>query len=671
MNPNTAEFKRRIVEKYPNGVSSDGIRYADMDAVELTRRMVEKYPNGVTSDGWQYKAFLMGDKFQPDLSENKKMVSADTESAKQNKALFPAEASDTVAQSGLKSLGNVPSSTVSLVSSIVGALANPIDTGRGIFDIVKSGGAKLAQTIDKTVTGEAIDTKETQTYDTVAKYLESRYGSVDNLKRTAVNDPMGLGSDILGVISGGAGVAGKLGKVAGGIETVASPVTKTAEKIGGAISDTTKGAVTSAASGLSGESKIGLTKTLEASPEFKTGYKGDIDERGIVEMTRSGVPAVREARKTQYQDELRALAQKSSEQFDLAPVMNKLNQQLESFGIKRTDEGLDFTRSTLVGDEVTRLERAINVIEDWGVQEGDLNLIGIDTLKQKINLFANADPKLGALLGPVAKETKNLLAKSSVKDDYLTMEKNYAEKSKFIDELERTLSLDTDRTVDQTMTRLNSLLNEDRTYRRLLAEELKEITGKDVVAQIAGLNARDATLLPRSGAGKALTAGVAGATIFGAAQGFIPLLPVIVPLMALSSPKLLVKMLYTIGVSKNAVGSIISYVNEFRFLNGLKGINAAQIEKLLEDIKNTPNKNGGMVGGTRAIDEATKAELVDAIDYLRIGKQAPGIEETVSLLAQKYGISEDIGSAKLADKFQELVENTKTMERLPGTKLNK
>jgi hypothetical protein len=69
---------------------------------------------------------------------------------------------------------------------------------------------------------------------------------------------------------------------------------------------------------------------------------------------------------------------------------------------------------------------------------------------------------------------------------------------------------------------------------------------------------------------------------------------------------------------------------------------------------------------TRAIDESTKRELVQAIDYLRIGKKSPNIEDTASRLAQKYGISEAKSNTDIANLFQDLIEKTKTLDTLPG-----
>lgn len=76
------------------------------------------------------------------------------------------------------------------------------------------------------------------------------------------------------------------------------------------------------------------------------------------------------------------------------------------------------------------------------------------------------------------------------------------------------------------------------------------------------------------------------------------------------------------------------------------------------------NKKGGYIsfGGKKfsAVPEATKKELITAIDYLRSGKSIPKIEDTVSRLAQKYKISQDLSSAAIANRFQDLIEKTKT-----------
>lgn len=51
-------FKQMILAKHPNGIASDGMSYAQMDAMDLTQKIVSKYPNGVTNDGHKYSDYL-------------------------------------------------------------------------------------------------------------------------------------------------------------------------------------------------------------------------------------------------------------------------------------------------------------------------------------------------------------------------------------------------------------------------------------------------------------------------------------------------------------------------------------------------------------------------------------------------------------------------------------
>lgn len=54
---NPEAFKSMIVKKYPDGVSADGTRYADMNANDLVGKMVQKYPHGMTDAGVPYVAY--------------------------------------------------------------------------------------------------------------------------------------------------------------------------------------------------------------------------------------------------------------------------------------------------------------------------------------------------------------------------------------------------------------------------------------------------------------------------------------------------------------------------------------------------------------------------------------------------------------------------------------
>lgn len=69
---------------------------------------------------------------------------------------------------------------------------------------------------------------------------------------------------------------------------------------------------------------------------------------------------------------------------------------------------------------------------------------------------------------------------------------------------------------------------------------------------------------------------------------------------------------------------------------------------------------GGLGGFTKAVDDATKREMMTVVDYLRNGTTVPHIEDTISKLSEKFGINQDVSNTKLADTFQDLIEKTKT-----------
>ena len=57
----------------------------------------------------------------------------------------------------------------------------------------------------------------------------------------------------------------------------------------------------------------------------------------------------------------------------------------------------------------------------------------------------------------------------------------------------------------------------------------------------------------------------------------------------------------------------------------------------------------------------TKQEMVKVVDYLRNTKSFDStLDDTLTKLAKKYGVSLDQPESKIADKFQNLIELTKT-----------
>jgi hypothetical protein len=182
-------------------------------------------------------------------------------------AILPYEQGDNPLEAGLKATVNLPSSAYNFGKGIVKAVANPIDTLKAVGSTALGAAQKLTPGIQA----------QEENFDQFAAFLKERYGSLDNLQRTATNDPFGLGTDIVGLLTGGLGLAGKgatassaISKTAG---VVTKPATKAAVKSADLAAKTTKYGI-GQATGLNPETITELVKNPQAfknvPPEIRT-----------------------------------------------------------------------------------------------------------------------------------------------------------------------------------------------------------------------------------------------------------------------------------------------------------------------------------------------------------------------------------------------------------------
>lgn len=150
-------------------------------------------------------------------------------------AAFKASSTDSPLEAGLKSAGNVPGSAASLFKNIFSAVTHPVDTAKGVFNVTVGGGAKLrdaaASGIDR-VTGSDIGSvalgagkqsnASQEAFSALTESLKTRYGSLEAAQKTATEDPVGFGADLVAILSG-SGAARAAGEVA--------VATGTAEKV--------------------------------------------------------------------------------------------------------------------------------------------------------------------------------------------------------------------------------------------------------------------------------------------------------------------------------------------------------------------------------------------------------------------------------------------------------
>jgi hypothetical protein len=164
---------------------------------------------------------------------------------KESSATFEATGDEGIISGTAKTIGNIPSSTTKLGKSVAEAVAHPVETARNIGSIVKGAGAKAAQVAVEASTDPAselhkraeIGNEDTQKFDAVIGYFKDRYGGLDNLKKTVIEDPAGFAADISALFSGGGAIATKVGELSKIAEV--SDLGNTLSKVGQATEPTT------------------------------------------------------------------------------------------------------------------------------------------------------------------------------------------------------------------------------------------------------------------------------------------------------------------------------------------------------------------------------------------------------------------------------------------------
>jgi len=111
----------------------------------------------------------------------------------------------------VKALTNIPGSAAGVVKDIGSAVLNPIDTTQALLSIGKGA-------VQKAIPGGT--DKDVKSFDAVVNFYKERYGSVEQAKETAIQDPVGFALDIAGLFGGaelaakGAGLAVRSSKLA-------------------------------------------------------------------------------------------------------------------------------------------------------------------------------------------------------------------------------------------------------------------------------------------------------------------------------------------------------------------------------------------------------------------------------------------------------------------------
>lgn len=119
---------------------------------------------------------------------------------------------------------NAPSSAWNMVKGVASAIANPIDTGMGVWDAAagalrKSLPKRVVDFMDEldTPSGRVAAERATKVAEMFGESYKDKYGSYESIKRTFAEDPIAALSDLSMIL----GAAGKVAKITGAQKTAA------------------------------------------------------------------------------------------------------------------------------------------------------------------------------------------------------------------------------------------------------------------------------------------------------------------------------------------------------------------------------------------------------------------------------------------------------------------
>jgi hypothetical protein len=407
---------------------------------------------------------------------------------------------DTLKRAGqnfLPSAQRFGSDIVSMVSDPVGTLQNVGNLAAGVAE--------------KFVPGEQQHEKYANA---VGSFFADRYGGMDNLKRTMANDPVGFLSDLSVVMSGGAGLAGKLpmleraGRAASVAARAIDPINATlkAGKTAGRGVGNAVAAATGVTTGAGGQAIKTAAKAGyeggQAASEFAANMRGAVPLDDVVAKAKAGVDAIRAERQAAYRAGMADLA-KDQTVLDFSKIDQALNrtQPIKSFkGVSLQPSAANTTKEiATVLDQWRKLPAA-----DFHTPEG------FDALKQRLGDIVDGAER-GSPSQKIATQVYNIVKDqiTAQAPKYAKTMEGYSRASDLIKEIEGTLSLNRNARIDTKLRKLQSVMRNgvhtNYGKRGDLVKLLQDKGATNILAALAGqaLNSLEPRGLARVGAAAA------------------------------------------------------------------------------------------------------------------------------------------------------------------------
>lgn len=434
-----------------------------------------------------------------------------------------------------QALHNTPESAGRFASDVAQPFIHPIQTAQNIGTL----GHGLAQKLGLASGEDAIPAA-----DAVGQYFKGRYGSLEGLKNSLANDPVGVAGDLSMVLTGGEtalarapGMLGRAGEVAGMAGRAIDPVANAA-KVAAPIARGA-GEVGARALGLStGAGPEAIRQAAESGYEggqageaFRANMRGQAPMRDAVDDAQNAVLQMRRERGRAYREGMNEVG-RIDEPIDFGKIDAAVwdSQQVKRYKGQNLSPTTDAVRQQMT-----------DAIGNWrDLDPAEFHTPeGIDALKQKLGDMRDATPP-NTPERVAANQIFGAVRQSIIDQapQYAGVMAGYEHASDLIKEMEKTLSINPKASIDTTLRKLQSVLRDNVTTaygrRAELANYLTQHGAPHLLEKLAGQAL--SSYEPR-GMNRMLAAGAIEAPLYLAAG--VPAAIKAAPGLATMSPRLM------------------------------------------------------------------------------------------------------------------------------------
>lgn len=370
-------------------------------------------------------------------------------------------------------------------------------------------------------------------------YFDDRYGGWNELKNTAITDPVGALADVSTVLTGAAGlargvsagagkmgslsarVAGAGGRIAGGAGKVARGLNRAAD-LTDPVTLAARGVATAAKGGSRGLSAgAGMTTGAGAEPieaayaagrrggkaadTFTANMRGRANLTDVVDEAKAGVEAIRQKAQRDYLANMASTRESRA----VLPFDDVLSEYDKLRGSMLSERGMP----KIDPAEMRQIDDIGNILLEY-VDRPELHTpLEMDALRQRIRNTLTDSPankQVRRFQTQLSGKIKGMIEGAA--PEYAKAMQSYSEAADLVDELERTLSLNDRAQVDTTLRKLQSVMrnNVNTNYgeRGRLLDQLEREGNVSLRPALAG-QALDA-LMPRGVQGPMAGLGLGG-----------------------------------------------------------------------------------------------------------------------------------------------------------------